>query len=552
MSEKDLEKASDTLEQIAPASSRTVNPKHQRNVMSQTSLKKESDALQQILDSLAHLLINPSRLTFSGKYKPGFGPNSEVSLGMLDGSSKVLVKRLRLIQSSGALDMVRMATRFARALKTSAKANHPNIMRPIGYHLSSNYCIAQLVSPYMVNGNIKDYMLRDQTGIEVRLYFVRSIASGLAYLHSCDPPICHGALRPANVLINDEPDVVLCDFGLTTFVEDFYAESGIGTSQSLKGSINYMSPEIFQEVEPEHTLQSDVWAWACTAFEIITDYAPYSIQAQGGGNVPSAPAADNLPGRVELLGGLVPESNKPFHGSLEVLRSAFLDCWNLNPDERPLISSVLRDLSSPPLARSLLLQQQAAGRVERSQQITSQLAVEIRAEPLFDHVGRPQIEAVICPPAQAHQNWVHDISFAPDGKWLATCLHDQLPKLWNLEKDFDWLSPFSEANGRFLWSPDSRYLALIGKQGLHIWAKEWATSEFYFTNTIGAITWLSNGDLVILSEQRIYVMKLDSERWKMEPQNYCVDLRLKINEMASIPSDREGHPRWVPFRTKSE
>ncbi|KIO25647.1 hypothetical protein M407DRAFT_236814, partial [Tulasnella calospora MUT 4182] len=235
---------------------------------SQTSLKKESDALQQILDSLAHLLINPSRLTFSGKYKPGFGPNSEVSLGMLDGSSKVLVKRLRLIQSSGALDMVRMATRFARALKTSAKANHPNIMRPIGYHLSSNYCIAQLVSPYMVNGNIKDYMLRDQTGIEVRLYFVRSIASGLAYLHSCDPPICHGALRPANVLINDEPDVVLCDFGLTTFVEDFYAESGIGTSQSLKGSINYMSPEIFQEVEPEHTLQSDVWAWACTAFEV--------------------------------------------------------------------------------------------------------------------------------------------------------------------------------------------------------------------------------------------------------------------------------------------
>lgn len=31
---------------------------------------------------------------------------------------------------------------------------------------------------------------------------------------------------------------------------------------------NYTSPELLQKAEPEPTLQSDVWAWACTTFEV--------------------------------------------------------------------------------------------------------------------------------------------------------------------------------------------------------------------------------------------------------------------------------------------
>ncbi|KIO29775.1 hypothetical protein M407DRAFT_69970, partial [Tulasnella calospora MUT 4182] len=156
-----------------------------------------------------------------------------------------------------------------RELRVWAKAKHPNVLELVGYSLSENYGSAQFVSPYMPNGNVKEYMKRTQATADVRLGFVRGITLGMAYLHSCDPPICHGDLKPANVLINDGPEAVLCDFGLASFVEVSGASSGLTTSGSIKGSTRYMSPELFQTADAKHTLESDVWAWACTVFEVL-------------------------------------------------------------------------------------------------------------------------------------------------------------------------------------------------------------------------------------------------------------------------------------------
>ncbi|KIO29777.1 hypothetical protein M407DRAFT_69993, partial [Tulasnella calospora MUT 4182] len=158
--------------------------------------------------------------------------------------------------------------RLARELKIWAKAKHPNVLELIGYHLSEQYDCAQLISLYMKNGNIVEYMERTQAGIEARLGFVRGITLGISYLHSCDPPICHGDLKPLNVLVNDKPDAVLCDFGLAVFIEDSEASSGLTTTRSIKGSLRYMSPELLDDKETKHTLESDIWAWACTIFEV--------------------------------------------------------------------------------------------------------------------------------------------------------------------------------------------------------------------------------------------------------------------------------------------
>lgn len=115
---------------------------------------------------------------------------------------------------------------------------------------------------------------------------MRDITSGLAYLHGCNPPICHGDIKPVttyrnssreqcrltyvklNVLISAKPDAVLCDFGLALFIEDSEGPSGLTTSRSIKASPRYMSPELLDEEEAKHTLESDIWAWACTIFEV--------------------------------------------------------------------------------------------------------------------------------------------------------------------------------------------------------------------------------------------------------------------------------------------
>lgn len=140
------------------------------------------------LEDLAYLLINPSRLTILNDSEVGSGGYGEVCLATLDGSLKVAVKQLRIIQARGTKARVAMVSslhlllrrhsrskvcqRLARELKIWAKAQHPNVLRLIGYYLSENYGCAQLVSPYMEYGNINEYLKRTQPGTETRLGFV--------------------------------------------------------------------------------------------------------------------------------------------------------------------------------------------------------------------------------------------------------------------------------------------------------------------------------------------------------------------------------------------
>ncbi|KIO28211.1 hypothetical protein M407DRAFT_45230, partial [Tulasnella calospora MUT 4182] len=83
-------------------------------------------------------------------------------------------------------------------LKIWAKVDHPNVLPLIGYYLSENYEIAQFISPFMAKGNVTQYLERNQVDLFERLDIVRDITAGMDYLHSCDPPICHGDLKPAS------------------------------------------------------------------------------------------------------------------------------------------------------------------------------------------------------------------------------------------------------------------------------------------------------------------------------------------------------------------
>ncbi|KIO30782.1 hypothetical protein M407DRAFT_20107 [Tulasnella calospora MUT 4182] len=286
----------------------------------------------------------------------GFGGFGEVYLAMLDGSLKVAVKQLRIIQTKGI--RARVAMRLARELKIWAKAKHPNVLKLVGYHLSENYDCAQLLSPYMQNGNIAEYMKRTEASMEARLGFVRGITLGMAHLHACDPPICHGDLKPANVLINDKPDAVLCDFGLAVFIEDSGASSGLTTSRSIKGSLRYMSPELLDDDEAKHTLESDIWAWACTIFEIITSVSPYTDLRTDRG-IRAAVVRGVFPGSMELLEGFAPQLDNPYRSTLVALQALIPECWTTELGERPPSSSILNRLHYVDLGNSDLPPAQA-------------------------------------------------------------------------------------------------------------------------------------------------------------------------------------------------
>ncbi|KAG8974277.1 hypothetical protein FRC05_007701 [Tulasnella sp. 425] len=249
----------------------------------------------------------------------GSGKYGEVLLAKLDGSSQtptsVAVKELRTVGTRGVRR--RVALRLARELKIWAKASHPHVLQLVGYYLSDNYEIARLISPFMTNGNVSQYLQKSEVGVVKRL-------------------------DVANVLMNDGLQAVLCDFGLASFVEESGISSGLTTSRTIGGSIRYMSPELHLEEEAKHTLESDIWAWGCTAFEIVTDCAPY-YTVKGDSGIIMAFIRRDPPGSTEtLMSRLVDETAADAPPAFQSLPDCLTNCWAFDKKQRPRMPSILR------------------------------------------------------------------------------------------------------------------------------------------------------------------------------------------------------------------
>ncbi|KAG8905736.1 hypothetical protein FRB99_008373 [Tulasnella sp. 403] len=169
-----------------------------------------------------------------------------------------------------------MAISLVRELTVWASLFHENIIPLIGFHLNDGLDQAWLVSPYMANGSILDYIKRIRANEDLRILLVLhalDTAKGLHYLHNINPPVCHGDIKALNVLITDEPRAVLCDFGLAKTMEEM--PSGLTTSTfNQAGSLPYESPELVHGTS-QRSRETDVWAWGCLLQEIFTERCPY-------------------------------------------------------------------------------------------------------------------------------------------------------------------------------------------------------------------------------------------------------------------------------------
>ncbi|KAG8902975.1 hypothetical protein FRB99_003866, partial [Tulasnella sp. 403] len=105
----------------------------------------------------------------------------------------VAVKKL---YTTGERDKrVRVALDLVRELTVHATLDHPNVLPLLGFHLSVELDQAWLISPYAPNGNIYDYLERVNPPVHERLKLANDTAKGLEYLHSREPPICHGDIK---------------------------------------------------------------------------------------------------------------------------------------------------------------------------------------------------------------------------------------------------------------------------------------------------------------------------------------------------------------------
>lgn len=235
------------------------------------------EALEEVLQSLSDYFIPLRRMkirqTILGE--GGFGTVKLADMWSTSwikyGGTPTTVAVKELQTDKIKLAHGRTAFRLAREMKVWASCKHENILEFRGYHLSKDFKRAYLVSPYMKNGNVRDYLAREAPLLNRRMLLVSDTAKGLQYLHSRDPPIVHGDLKALNILINDDGGALLSDFGLAKAIGD--KRTGLTTSNGFKGTVRYCSPEALQGNQIE--CPSDMWSWGCLAMEIITEEEPY-------------------------------------------------------------------------------------------------------------------------------------------------------------------------------------------------------------------------------------------------------------------------------------
>ncbi|MBQ9074081.1 MAG: serine/threonine protein kinase [Muribaculaceae bacterium] len=162
---------------------------------------------------------------------------------------------------------------FMHQFKLVYNVQHQNLLVPTNYDVFDG--TPYLVLPYCENGSVAGMVGRSEE--EDVIKFLHDVSAGLEYLHAHD--IIHQDIKPDNVLLDDDCNFLVADFDISV------GAAGYSDSDLCGGTRAYMSPERFNKNFIGEK-ESDIWAVAATAYEMIAGDAPFGdngglAQAQG-------------------------------------------------------------------------------------------------------------------------------------------------------------------------------------------------------------------------------------------------------------------------------
>ncbi|GAU40411.1 hypothetical protein TSUD_136580 [Trifolium subterraneum] len=173
----------------------------------------------------------------------GRGGCGEVYKVELPGSNgkMIAIKKMRPIKSWNVLEEIKSE------IDTVGHIRHLNIL-PLLAHISRPDC-HYLVYEFMKNGNLQDIVTKFERG-EAELDWLSrhkialGIAAGLEYLHmSHSPRIIHRDLKPANILLDDDMEARISNFGLATTMPNGQTDM---SASRVAGTVGYIAPEYHQ------------------------------------------------------------------------------------------------------------------------------------------------------------------------------------------------------------------------------------------------------------------------------------------------------------------
>lgn len=274
---------------------------------------------------------------FSKENVIGEGGYGVVYRGRLVNGSPVAVKKI--------LNNIGQAEKeFRVEVEAIGHVRHKNLVRLLGYCIEGTQRL--LVYEYVNNGNLEQWLHgamshRGYLTWEARMKVLVGTAKALAYLHEAiEPKVVHRDIKSSNILIDDEFNAKLSDFGLAKLL-------GAGKSHittRVMGTFGYVAPEYANSGLLNE--KSDVYSFGVVLLEAITGRDPVDY----GRPAPEVNLVDWLKvmvgsRRFEEVVDPTIETRPPTTSLKRALLTA-LRCVDPDAEKRPIMSQVARMLES--------------------------------------------------------------------------------------------------------------------------------------------------------------------------------------------------------------
>ncbi|PKA57660.1 G-type lectin S-receptor-like serine/threonine-protein kinase [Apostasia shenzhenica] len=290
------------------------------------------------------------RTTKNFKEKLGAGGFGAVYKGVLANRTVVAVKQLEGIEQG--------EKQFRMEVATISSTHHLNLVRLIGFCSEGRHRL--LVYEFMKNGSLDNFIFFSGDSAKLnwamRYKIAIGTAKGITYLHEeCRDCIVHCDIKPENILLDENYNAKVSDFGLAKLVNP--KDHRHRTLTSVRGTRGYLAPEWLANLPV--TSKSDVYSYGMVLLEIISGRRNFDVSEETGRKKFSTWAFEEFErGNIRnIIDRKLPDSEVDMEQVERAVQVSFW-CVQEQPSHRPSIGKVVQmlegimEIEKPPAPKS--------------------------------------------------------------------------------------------------------------------------------------------------------------------------------------------------------